>query len=1086
MLPPAPPDEYFNQWDAYDVDGELSKLEGKAAEAEEAAPAEAKQDDGLPPDLTAERLARMPAVEVISRPPPPPPNTLEARLRAASRCRRADTTCYALPGPWHTRARRSRRMASCTGLVPTHARASHAASSQVERRALAEKQKGNEAYKASEYRTALTHYTHSLRLQQNNHVVYANRGMCYLKLKQYRQCLSDCTAAIQIDDGYTKAYLRRGIAHRRLSQTRQALKDLDIVLTREPHNKEAAEHQRCAKLEVEKLVREERERAEAAPVVQLGGAKKGKSSVVIEEVEGDSDEDEAASGGGATAAQMRKVREEAEAADARERERAERAERLGRERPGPMVDPQALQDSSELMASLQKMGGGGSLLTAAADAQARREKEAKPPTKEKRRVTIEESDDDDDAPPVVRDGFEPANRFAGARPGWVFKKGVDGLGYYRDAKAARAAPAPKKAAMRKLAVEESDDEEEVEVKKAPPKPAAAPPKASMRKMAIVEDDDDDEISPAPTGGMRKTAIEEDDDEEDEDAACAPPPTEAPLDAAAAAALQIADAIRLAGNDLFNSSQYEDAIGKYSEALDRLVGSSRAASGLAVKCLNNRAACCCQLQQYRSAIRDCSDVLERSSNDAKALMRRAFCYEAIERYTEALADMRRVVALEPSSHASAACIRLQKFAQQSASLQQAEKAAPTPAKGTKTAAATATAAKPTPSRPATAPAAKPAPPTPAVTAPPASKPAAGASTSRGSDAEVRAADAKERGTAALRRGEFRDAAAAYHEACKLQPNVHTHFSNLSLALLKLGQPEHAVTAARRCTELAPAFGKGHFRLGQALRAKGDASGGVDALTEALRQTQASGGKEAAEIARELAACREEAAKGAEAAKVPAAAAPAAPAAPKGGGATSEATSAAGAPSGKVVDVTDAPAKAAAGGGGASPTSLPKGGAVSQERAAAVAKRAAELAAKVGNVGGATTTQAAATLSAFERRFDAVWARGKGADDTGALREVLGLLPAASAGELGKFVREGLTEELLSALVLATSKASEPAATAAARIVHLSTVRRFDMAWLFVGKAEKAAVAQILGAAVGCADVDAAGLAAAAKRYGVELP
>ena len=32
--------------------------------------------------------------------------------------------------------------------------------------------------------------------------------------------------------------------HRRLSQTLQAIKDLDVVLHREPHNKEAQEHRR--------------------------------------------------------------------------------------------------------------------------------------------------------------------------------------------------------------------------------------------------------------------------------------------------------------------------------------------------------------------------------------------------------------------------------------------------------------------------------------------------------------------------------------------------------------------------------------------------------------------------------------------------------------------------------------------------------------------------------------------------------------------------------------------------------------------------------------------------------------------------
>ena len=109
--------EYFNQWDAYDVDGELDKLEEKKKatggfENETDAPKE--KNDGLPPDLTAAMLSQMPAVE-------------------------------------------------------------------IERRALNEKNKGNEAYKASEYKTASLHYTHSLRLQQNNAIVYANRGMCYLK-----------------------------------------------------------------------------------------------------------------------------------------------------------------------------------------------------------------------------------------------------------------------------------------------------------------------------------------------------------------------------------------------------------------------------------------------------------------------------------------------------------------------------------------------------------------------------------------------------------------------------------------------------------------------------------------------------------------------------------------------------------------------------------------------------------------------------------------------------------------------------------------------------------------------------------------
>merc|ERR1712151_806212 len=40
----------------------------------------------------------------------------------------------------------------------------------------------------------------------------------------------------------------------------------------------------------------------------------------------------------------------------------------------------------------------------------------------------------DEAGVAKREIFEPASAFAGARPGWAFKMGSRGLGYYRDAK----------------------------------------------------------------------------------------------------------------------------------------------------------------------------------------------------------------------------------------------------------------------------------------------------------------------------------------------------------------------------------------------------------------------------------------------------------------------------------------------------------------------------------------------------------------------------------------------------------------------------------------------------------------------------
>ena len=52
--------EYFNEWDSFDVDKELNKLEPNPAIVEEA-------DDGLPAGLTAADLQGLSAIEVLAR-----------------------------------------------------------------------------------------------------------------------------------------------------------------------------------------------------------------------------------------------------------------------------------------------------------------------------------------------------------------------------------------------------------------------------------------------------------------------------------------------------------------------------------------------------------------------------------------------------------------------------------------------------------------------------------------------------------------------------------------------------------------------------------------------------------------------------------------------------------------------------------------------------------------------------------------------------------------------------------------------------------------------------------------------------------
>ena len=619
--------------------------------------------------------------------------------------------------------------------------------------------------------------------------------------------------------------------------------------------------------------------------------------------------------------------------------------------------------------------------------------------------------------------FTPSSCFDGPRPGQVFKHGSQGLGYYRDQNAVAAARSggshgnalgPQPSTTRRLQIEEEDEEEEEATG------SAQVAKAPLRRLQIEEEDEEEEeatgsaqVAKAP---LRRLQIEEEDEEEDEEEAVQ-------LTPAMRAAVEVANALRETGNELFKKGQYEEAIKKYTQALDGLQAKGVNDVALLTKCWNNRAACACQLQHYSLAQDDCTEVLRRVPTDAKALMRRAFAREALERFAEALQDMRAVVALRPGARdASAACIRLtQIIAAQTKQLEQEGRQAPPPR----------------------TPAAAPQPST--------AEPAAHDQAAAAAAAAAAADEVKARGTAAFREGDYKKAAALYYEASRTAPECHTHFSNLALALLKLGQPQHAVTAAQRCTELAPTFAKGHYRLGQALNARGDTAAACAAFRAGLAHAA---GAEMAEMRRELDACEKTVAAATAAAQPPepAVVAPAA-----------------GSPVKASSNEMDSPA-------------AQQRGRVDASKAADIARRVAERAQSARSPASA---QALQSFSAFERNFLALWAKGK-CPDAPRLREQLELLPTTQQGFVA-FVGDTLSAELISALVLAAERVLSPAAPAdaAGLLCRLSCARRFDMLWMFVDKAEQKAAAEIIRRVVaaggGPAEDD---LAAVCKRCGIK--
>ena len=73
-----------------------------------------------------------------------------------------------------------------------------------------EKEKGNDSFKAREYRSAIEAYDLAIALDATNPAFFANRAAAYMKLRRWSDAARDCDAALALDPEHFKALLRRG------------------------------------------------------------------------------------------------------------------------------------------------------------------------------------------------------------------------------------------------------------------------------------------------------------------------------------------------------------------------------------------------------------------------------------------------------------------------------------------------------------------------------------------------------------------------------------------------------------------------------------------------------------------------------------------------------------------------------------------------------------------------------------------------------------------------------------------------------------------------------------------------------------
>ncbi|KFV15026.1 Sperm-associated antigen 1, partial [Pterocles gutturalis] len=106
-----------------------------------------------------------------------------------------------------------------------------------------------------------------------------------------------------------------------------------------------------------------------------------------------------------------------------------------------------------------------------------------------------------------------------------------------------------------------------------------------------------------------------------------------------------------GNELFKSGQFGEAVLKYSEAIEYVIGLGEQSPDDLSILYSNRAACYLKEGNCSDCIQDCNRALELQPFSLKPLLRRAMANESMERYRQAYIDYKTVLQIDSSIQAA---------------------------------------------------------------------------------------------------------------------------------------------------------------------------------------------------------------------------------------------------------------------------------------------------------------------------------------------------------------------------------------------------------------------------------------------------
>ncbi|CAF4002723.1 unnamed protein product [Rotaria magnacalcarata] len=110
-------------------------------------------------------------------------------------------------------------------------------------------------------------------------------------------------------------------------------------------------------------------------------------------------------------------------------------------------------------------------------------------------------------------------------------------------------------------------------------------------------------------------------------------------------------LREQGNQAFKQGKFQEAIDRYSDAINLLtdLSLSETTKNDFTKCYSNRAQCFIHLNQYEEAIEDATRALEYTPADEKSLYRRSNAFERLGKLNEAISDAQRLISISPKGN-----------------------------------------------------------------------------------------------------------------------------------------------------------------------------------------------------------------------------------------------------------------------------------------------------------------------------------------------------------------------------------------------------------------------------------------------------